>query len=201
MRKKTAKKVDYYLPNLSYKRILLRLALPRLFLLHLLIQDGNDEIVFGHEVILRDEGGEPTAKTSFILVLVEERPVVVVSVTEDAINASTHGAQFGHGRLLDGDAGGEVFVAVEETGGAVERVTRVIHRRTLLGSLMGGAQEDPLFRGRHLRAALGIALGLELDRQSVQFEAKLAQMLVFPHSFVLMRIRPYGGWGKMGRWV
>ena len=110
---------------------------------------------------------------------------MVIGVTEDAINASTNGAKFGDGRLLDRDARGEVFVAVEKTSGAVEGVARVIHSRTFLGSFMRGAQENPLFRRRHLRAAFRVALGLKLDRQSVQFETKLAQVLVFPYSFVL----------------
>ena len=115
--------------------------------------------------------------------------MVIIGVTEDAIHATTNGAQFGDGRLFDRHARGEVFVAVEETRGAVERVTRVIHRRTLFRSLMSGAEENPLFRRRHLRATLGITLGLELDRQSVQFQAELSQVLVFPHSLILQRKR------------
>lgn len=145
-----------------------------MLLFHLLIQDGNDEIVFGHEVVLRDKCGKPTTETSFVFVLIEQRPMMIIGVAEDAIDAPTNGAEFGNRRLLDRDARWEVFVAVEEAGGAVERVARVIHRRTLLGSLVRGAEEDPLLRRRHLRATLRIALGLEFDRQSVEFEAKLA---------------------------
>ena len=178
------------------KSVILRFTLPMLLLLHLFIQDGNDEIVFRHEVVLRHKGGKTTTETSFVFVLVEESPMMIIGVAENAINASTHGAEFGDRRLFDRDARREVFVAVEEASGAVERVSRVIHRRTLFRSLMRGAKEDPLFRRRHLRAGLRIALGLQFNSQSVQFEAKLAQVLVFPNSFILRIQRTQAMLGK-----
>ena len=66
------------------------------------------------------------------LEVVENLPVVEVGVREDAVNAPAHAAQLRHGRLLDGDAAREVLVAVQEAGGAVERVARVVDGRALL---------------------------------------------------------------------
>ena len=46
------------------------------------------------------------------------------------IGVSTHRAQLGHAALFDGDPAGEVLVAVEQAGGPVQRVSRVVDGRT-----------------------------------------------------------------------
>ena len=84
-----------------------------------------------------------------------------VSVREDPVDPPAHGAQLGHGALLDADPAGEVFVAVEETGGSIQRVPGVVYGGTLLGSLVSGTQEDPLLGGGHLTASLGLTLRLQ----------------------------------------
>ena len=61
----------------------------------------------------------------------------------------------------------------------------VIDSWTLLGRLVGGAEEDPLLGGGHLAAGLGLALALQLHRQPVELHAELPQVLVFPHALVL----------------
>ncbi len=79
---------------------------------HVLLQDGDDEVVLGDEAVLGDEDGEPPAEAGLGLELVEDLPVVEVGVREDAVDAPADGAQLGHRALLDGDAAGEVLVAV-----------------------------------------------------------------------------------------
>ena len=48
-----------------------------------------------------------------------------VCVWEYPVDPPAHRAQLGHGALLDADSAGEVFVAVEEAGRAVQRVSAV----------------------------------------------------------------------------
>jgi len=64
-------------------------------------------------------------------------------------------------------------------------MTRIVYRRTLLWSLVRGAEEDPLLRGRHLRARLWVALRLKHDGQTVELHAELTKMFVLPDTFVL----------------
>ena len=132
--------------------------------------------------------------------------MVEVGVGEYPVDPAAHRPQLGHAALLeqvsqglawregqhvragpdlDGDPAGEVLVAVEEAGGAVERVARVVDGRALLGGLVGGAQEDPLLGRRHLGARLGLALPLQHHGQPIQLHAELTQVLVFPHTLVL----------------
>ena len=54
---------------------------------------------------------------------------------EDAVDSSCHGAEPRDGRLLDGDAAGEVLVAVQEGGCPMEGVQGVVD----CGALGGGA--------------------------------------------------------------
>ena len=119
------------------------------------------------------------------LEVIEDLPVVEVGVGEYAVDTPTDAAQLCDGGFLDGDAAGEVLVAVEEAGGAVERVARVVDGGALLGRLVGGAQEDPLLGRRHLGARLGLALPLQHHRQPVQLHAELPQVLVLPDALVL----------------
>ena len=123
------------------------------------------------------------------LEIIKDLPVVEVGVREYAVDAPAHAAQLGDGGLLDGDAAGEVLVAVEEAGGAVERVARVVDGGALFGRLVGGAQEDPLLGRRHLGARLGLALPLQHHRQPVQLHAELPQVLVLPYALVLLKQR------------
>ena len=83
-----------------------------------------------------------------------------VSVGEDPVDPPTDRAQLGHGALLDADPAGEVFVAVEETGGPVQGVSGVVYGGTLFGSLVSSAQEDPLFCRRHLTTSVRLAFRL-----------------------------------------
>ena len=69
---------------------------------------------------------------------------------------------------------GEVFVAVEQTGGSVQRMARIVDSRTLLGRFVGGAEEDPLFGGGHLSAGVWLAAQLQLHRQTVQLHTELS---------------------------
>ena len=46
-----------------------------------------------------------------------------VRVWEYPVDPPAHGAQLGHAALLDADSAGEVFVAVQETRGAVQGVS------------------------------------------------------------------------------
>jgi len=83
-----------------------------------------------------------------------------VSVGEDPVDSATDRAKFGHGALFDADPAGEIFVAVEETGGPVQRVSGVVNSGTLLRGLVSGAEEDPLFCCRHLTAGVWLAISL-----------------------------------------
>merc|ERR1719402_507582 len=108
-----------------------------------------------------------------------------VRMREDPVDPPAHRPKFGHGRLLDGDPAGEILVAVEEAGGSVQGVAGVVYCRTLLWSLVGRAEKDPLFCGRHLRACFWFTFALQLDRETVQLHAELSEVLVLPHSLVL----------------
>ena len=108
-----------------------------------------------------------------------------VSVGEDPVNSATDGAQLGHGALLDADPAGEVFVAVEEAGGPVQRVSGVVDSRALLGGLVGSAEEDPLLGSRHLTAGIRLAVSLQLHGQTVELHAELSEVFVLPDSLVL----------------
>ncbi len=69
---------------------------------------------------------------------------------------------------------GEVFVAVEQAGGTVEGVSRVVDGGTLFGRFVGGAEEDPLVGSRHLRARVRMAFVLQFHCQTIQFHAELS---------------------------
>lgn len=127
------------------------------------LQHWHDQIVLAHEVVLGHEHREPATQMRLGLEIVENLPVMEVGVGEDPVDAPADAPELGHGALLDAHPAGEVFVAVEEAGGAVQSVPGVVNGWTLLGRLVGGAQEDPLLRGRHLGAGLGLALPLQID--------------------------------------
>ena len=110
---------------------------------------------------------------------------MIVGVGEDAVDPPGYGAQALCGRLLDGDATREVLVAVEEGRGDVKRVEGVVQGRALLGVAVRRAEEDPLLRGGHLGAQLGVALDLEPDGERVQFVAELPEVFVLPRGLVL----------------
>ena len=108
-----------------------------------------------------------------------------VSVGEDPVDSAADRAKFGHGALFDADPAGEIFVAVEETGGPIQSVSGVVNSGALLRCLVSRAEEDPLFCGRHLTAGIWLAITLELDGQTIQLHAELSQVFVLPDSFVL----------------
>ena len=83
-----------------------------------------------------------------------------VGVGEDPVDPAADGAQLGDRALLDADPAGEVFVAVEETGRAVQGVSGVVNSGTLLGCLVSSAEEDPLLCGRHLTAGVWLTVTL-----------------------------------------
>lgn len=49
----------------------------------------------------------------------------------------------------------KVFVAIEQTSGAVKRVARIVNGGALFGGFVCRTQEYPLVGGRHLRARRG----------------------------------------------
>lgn len=138
------------------------------------LHDGHDEVVLGHEVVLGDERREAVAQVRLVLELVEYPPVVEVGVREDPVDAPTHRPQLRHRRVLDGHATRKVFVAVQQARRPIQRVSRVVDGRTLLRSLVGRTQEDPLLRGDHLVARAGEALRLQPHRQSIELHAELS---------------------------
>ena len=56
---------------------------------------------------------------------------MVVGVGEDAVDPTSDGAQTLGGALLDSDAAGKMAAAVEQRGGAVQRVQGVVQRGAL----------------------------------------------------------------------
>lgn len=146
---------------------------------------GHYEVLGRHEVVLQYVRREPLAKASFGLEIVIHGAMVVVSVREDAVDPPGDGAEaLGRG-LLDGDATREVLVAVEQRSGDVERVEGVVQGGALLGVTVRRAQEDPLLRGGHLGADLGVAFELETDGEGIEFVAELPEVFVLPRGFVL----------------
>ena len=83
-----------------------------------------------------------------------------VGMGEDPVDPAADRAQLGHGTLLDADPTGEVFVAVEETGRAVQGVSGVVNSGALLRGLVCSAEEDPLLCGRHLTASVRLTVTL-----------------------------------------
>ena len=79
---------------------------------------------------------------------------------EDPVDSAADRAKFGHGALFDADPAGEIFVAVEETGCAVQGVSGVVNGGTFLRGLVGSAEEDPLLCGRHLTTSVRLAFRL-----------------------------------------
>lgn len=65
--------------------------------LDLLLQDGHNQVVLGHEVVLHHELGKAVAQQRFILVFIKKLAVVEVRVRKDPVNPTTHRAQLGHG--------------------------------------------------------------------------------------------------------
>lgn len=118
------------------------------------------------------------AQIRLVLELVEYPPVVEVGVRKDPVDTPTHRAQFRYRRVLDGYATRKVFVAVQQTGRPVQGVSRVVDSGTLLGRLVGRAQEDPLFRGYHLVASARKALRLKSHCQSIEFHAELPEITI-----------------------
>lgn len=155
-------------------RVLSPCPLLRFTFAGLRLHDGHDEVVLGHEVVLGDERREAVAQVRLVLELVEYPPVVEVGVREDPVDAPTHRPQLRHRRVLDGHATRKVFVAVQQARRPVQSVSRVVDGRTLLRSLVGRAQEDPLLRGDHLVARAGEALRLQPHRQSIELHAELS---------------------------
>ena len=62
---------------------------------------GYDEVVFGHEVVLRHEEGEPSTENLLGFEGVEDGAVMEVGVWEDAIDPPAHAAKLGHGTFLE----------------------------------------------------------------------------------------------------
>ena len=60
------------------------------------VQHGNNQVVFGHQVVFGDKDGEPPAEVSLFLESVEYFSVVVVGVRENPVNAAADAAQLGH---------------------------------------------------------------------------------------------------------
>jgi len=58
--------------------------------------DGNNEVVFGHEVVFDDKSGESLAEEHLVLELIEERLVVEEGVAEDTVDPAAHGSQLSH---------------------------------------------------------------------------------------------------------
>ena len=142
--------------SISYAAInnVLRLRLSRC---RILVQHGNDEVVFWHEVVLCNKHGETTTQVRLRLEMVKYLPekgsyfyfnpgsylkihqavfflllpMMEVSMREDPVDPPAHWPKFGHGRLLDGDPAGKILVAVEEAGGSVQGVSGVVYCRTL----------------------------------------------------------------------
>ena len=108
-----------------------------------------------------------------------------VSVGEDPVDSATDGAQLGYGALLDADPAGEIFVAVKKTGCAVQGVSGVVNSGTFLRSLVGSAEEDPLFCSSHLAACVGLTITLQLYGQTIQLHTELPQVFVLPDTFIL----------------
>ena len=74
-----------------------------------------------------------------------------IGVRKYSVDASAHRAQLGHAALLDGDPAGEVLVAVEQAGGPVQRVSRVVDGRTFLNTILYVLSAQP---GAHLSPQL-----------------------------------------------
>jgi len=110
--------------------------------------------------------------------------MVVIGVRENAIDSAGDGAQFRNGGQFQADPGGKVFRVVEEGGGAVQRVPRVVNGGTLLGGLMRGTEENPLVGGCHLRAGARRTLHLKPRRQPIQLLTKLTKVLILPHILI-----------------
>ena len=123
-----------------------------------LLFDGDDEVLLGHEAVLCDIACEPSTQMRLRLKLIVQSPMMIVGVREYAINPPRHGAQSLDRVFLDRDTTREVLVAVEEGGGAVERVQGVVEGRALLRFLVSGTEKYPLFCGGHLYAHFRITL-------------------------------------------
>ncbi len=125
-----------------------------------------------------------TKSTKTYLELVEDSPVVEVSVGEDSINSTADRPELRNGRIFDVDPAREILVAVEQARGSVQGVARVVDRRALFRRLVSRTQEDPLLGRSHLTARLGGTLPLQANGEPVQFHAELAEVLVLPNAFV-----------------
>ena len=110
--------------------------------------------------------------------------MVVIGVRENAIDSAGDGAQFRNGCQFEADPGGKVLGVVEEGGGAIQRVPRVVNGGALLGGLVRGTEENPLVGGCHLRARTRRALHLKPRCQPIQLLTKLTKMLILPHILV-----------------
>jgi len=67
----------------------------------LVLIDGHNQILLGHEIVFSDEMRKSVAKIRFSLKLIEYATMMKVCMRENAIDASTHRSQLGHRRLLD----------------------------------------------------------------------------------------------------
>lgn len=81
-----------------------RVACRRIIIGRIAVLERNQQILAGHQTVFGDELRETIAQMTFALELVERVAMMEIGVREDAIDATAHGAQLGHGRLLDGDA-------------------------------------------------------------------------------------------------
>src|ERR1700729_711128 len=110
-----------------------------------------------HEIVACDEHREPFAQVRFVLHThthtrvvsarahvhcthylerIEDSAMMEVGVRKDAIHATTNTANLRYRRLFDCDARWEVFVAVQQRRGTVERVSSVVNSTALLSTTM-----------------------------------------------------------------
>lgn len=87
------------------------------------------------------EGAKSLAERRLSFKLFIQLSMMEIRVRKDTVHASTNRAKFSFWRLLDRDSTWKVFVTVKQTSGTIQRVSRVINRRTFLGCFMSSTPD------------------------------------------------------------
>mmetsp|Transcript_9471 Transcript_9471/g.26453 ORF Transcript_9471/g.26453 Transcript_9471/m.26453 type:complete len:210 (+) Transcript_9471:352-981(+) len=121
------------------------------------------------------------------LEVVEDLPMVVKHMREDAIKTSSHGLEVFRVARRHSAPNSEMLRIRQQSSGTVYRVHHVVDRRTLLRLSVRGAEILPLVGCSHLGASLRSALLPECDQQHIEFDDELSEVLVLPNKGVRVR--------------